>query len=225
MKIKKEIKYASKKNIVVDFVLYSIYIVAGALLMKYPQVEVLNPVRYVVPLFYIFAFFSLLSYIVNRRKGDYEFLFLGLVNILTAVYVFVSSSLGSQGSILGNAILIYSIIVVINKSYHTYVLSKKNDIHMFPKFALTIMLALLGLLVISNFYKDVTMHTLVLGYYFLVFGFISILEPIMHLVLKNKRLNKYLVSLINDTMDDNKEKKTKKIKEVKTEKPKNKQIK
>ena len=92
-KIKWNIKYASKKNVVVDFVLYGVYIVAGFLLMRYPQIEALNPVVYVVPLFYIFAFFSLLSYIVNRRKGDYEFLFLGLVNIIAAVYIFVFSNI------------------------------------------------------------------------------------------------------------------------------------
>lgn len=209
----KKIKESDKKILIVDVILYIIYIVIGYLLLKYPEIEVLEPIKYAPYLFFAFGFFSLVAYFINRRKNDYEFLLLGLINIVCASMVLFYSYYGNTGFILGNAILIYSIAMVLNKGWHTIKLSRDNDIYMFPKFAITILLTLLGLLVITNLYRETTMQTLILGYYFLCFGVLSLLEPIMILIIKYTKLNGYLTSLV----EENVKKEYLIIKEVKSE--------
>ena len=196
--MKKIIKESGRRLLIVDIMLYVIYIVSGYLLLTYPEIEALQPIKYASPLFYSFGFFSLVAYFVNRRTNDYEFLFLGLVNILAGSFILFYSYYSDTGFILGNAILIYSIAMVLNKGWHTVKLSKENNLNMFPKFAITILLTLLGILVITNLYKEMTMQTLILGYYFVSFGILSLFEPLMLLVMKSKAVNKYLVGLLKE---------------------------
>lgn len=212
--MKKIIKESNKKYLVVDYILYTIYIIIGFVLLRHPELEVLQPIKYITLLFYLLGFFSLISYFINRRKDNYEFLFLGLINILTGSFTLIYYHYPDKGFILGSCILIYSISSAINKGYHTIVLSRKDDTNMFSKAVTAIMLCLLGYLVISNFYNNTTMYTLVIGFYFLAFGIISIIELIINLVISNHEINKKLLKLINTE-----KKEVKKIKEVKTKNP------
>ena len=196
--MKKVIKESDRTFLLIDFMLYMLYIVCGYILLRYPEIEVLQPIRYVTPLFYLFGFFSLIAYFMNRRKEDYEFLFLGLINILTGSFILFFSYYTDTSFILGNALLIYSITMVFNKGWHTIKLSRENNINMFPKFAITILLTLLGILVTTNLYKEMTLQTLILGYYFISFGVLSLFEPIMIIVIRNKKLRKQLVALLEE---------------------------
>lgn len=196
--MKKVIKESDRTFLLIDFMLYMLYVVCGYILLRYPEIEVLQPIRYVTPLFYLFGFFSLIAYFMNRRKEDYEFLFLGLINILTGSFILFFSYYTDTGFILGNALLIYSVTLVFNKGWHTIKLSRENNINMFPKFAITILLTLLGILVTTNLYREMTLQTLILGYYFISFGVLSLFEPVMILVLRNKKIRKQLVSLLEE---------------------------
>lgn len=196
--MKKIIKESDRTFLLIDFMLYMLYIVCGYILLRYPEIEVLQPIRYVTPLFYLFGFFSLIAYFMNRRSEDYEFLFLGLINILTGSFILFFSYYTDTGFILGNALLIYSITMVLNKGWHTIKLSRENNVNMFPKFAITILLTLLGILVTSNLYKEMTLQTLILGYYFISFGVLSLFEPIMIIILRNKKIRKQLISLLEE---------------------------
>lgn len=190
------LKETEKTILAVDILFYLAYALCGCILIIFPQIEVFGPIKYTSSIFYFLGLFSLVAYFINRRKNNYEFLLLGLSNILVGTFIYVYSYYDNTGFILGNAILIYSLANVLNKGWHSYNLSKRNDINMFPKLGITILLSLLGFLVITNLYKSMTMQTLILGYYFLVFGIISLIEPIMLIVMKNKKLNKYLNSLL-----------------------------
>lgn len=196
--MKKIIKESDRTFLLIDFMLYMLYIVCGYILLRYPEIEVLQPIRYVTPLFYLFGFFSLVAYFMNRRKEDYEFLFLGLINILTGSFILFFSYYDDTGFILGNALLIYSLTMVFNKGWHTIKLSRENNINMFPKFAITILLTLLGILVTTNLYKEMTLQTLILGYYFISFGILSLFEPVMILILRNKKIRRQLISLLEE---------------------------
>ena len=60
------------------------------------------------------------------------------------------------------------------------------------------MLVLLGFLVLQNLFKSQTMQTLILGYYFLVFGIFSLIEIGLILLLRIPKINKYFEDLINE---------------------------
>src|SRR5574344_3019085 len=145
--MKKIIKESEKRIVAVDIMLYSIFIALGYVLLAFPEIETLKPIEYASPLFYILGFFGLISYFVNRKQGDYEFLFFGLINIFVASFIFVNSYYPNTGFILGNALFVYSIANILNKGYHTIKMSNNKDINMFPKLAVTILITLLGVLV------------------------------------------------------------------------------
>ena len=70
----------------IDLMLYCFFVVIGYIMLQIPEISVLRPIEYASPLFYMFAFMSLVAYFVNRRPDDYEFLFFGLINIIIFIY-------------------------------------------------------------------------------------------------------------------------------------------
>lgn len=201
----------------VDIMLYTIIAVVGYLTLKFSSIDTIKIIDYVPPIFYMFAFFSLVAYFVNRRPNNYEFLLFGLINVIVGSFVIVNLSYPESGFILGNAVLIYSIANVLNKGYHTKRLLEMKDINVYTKLAITILAALLGLLIIFNLYQNNIFQSLVLGYYFMTFGLISLLEPLLMIVMKSPKVEAYLVNLLED--EEVTEKKEIKLKEVKPKKP------
>ncbi len=206
-------KKIEKASFIAKIIFYAIYVIIGIILLKYPEIELLEPMRYSTPIFYVLGFLSIIIYFIHREEDNYEELFLGLINILAGSYILFYSYYSNTSFILGNTILVYSIAVLLNKGWNCIRLSRANDIKMFPKFAVTILLTLLGTLVINNLYSNITMQTIILGYYFLCFGAISLMEPFMTLIIKNKKINKYLM----DVLEEEYKRETKTIKKVDVE--------
>lgn len=207
----------------VDIMLYTIIAVVGYIILEFTTIEALKVIDYVPPMFYMFAFFSLVAYFVNRRPNNYEFLFFGLINVIVGSFVLVNNHYPESGFILGNAVLIYSIANVLNKGYYTKQLTKVKDINLYPKLAITILLGLLGVLIICNLYKNDIFQSLILGYYFMTFGLISLLEPLLMIIMRNPKLETYLVNLLEDEEEQKITEKVK-MKEVKTKKPQIKKV-
>lgn len=206
----------------VDIMLYTVFAVIGYIILKLPELNSVTSIDYVAPLFYMFGFFSLVAYFINRRPNDYEYLVFGLINVLVGSFVLVNSYYPQTGFILGNAVLIYSIAIVLNKGYHTKKLMEARDIRLYPKMAITILLALLGVLVISNLYTALSDQYLILGYYFMTFGLISLFEPLIMIVMRNPKLETFLVSLLEEEpVNEIKTKENKKVelKEIKVKRP------
>ena len=90
---------------------------------------------------------------------------------------------------------------------------------------------LLGIFMISSFYYKVEDHIFILGYYLITFGVLSLFEPLLALVMTNKKVERFLMILLSYELDEDDEeefepkkisvvtnkKKTKKI--VKKDKP------
>lgn len=194
----------------IDLMFYCFFVVVGYIMLQFPELEVLRPVEYAAPLFYMFAFMSLVAYFVNRRPEDYEFLFFGLINIIVGTYVLVNEYFYDSCFIIGSAVLLYSIANVLNKGYHTKKLIEKNDVNVYVKLSITVLLTLLSLLVLSDLFNCEEVTGMVLGYYFMGFGLISLFEPLLMVLTKNPKVETYLVSI------NEKEKKTVKTKKKST---------
>lgn len=174
--------------IAIDIMLYCVYIAIGFIVLRIPEIGVLHPIDYAAPLFYMFAFFGLLAYFINRRKDDYEFLVLGLINIVAGSYVIINSFYPSASFIIGSTILLYSIANVLNKGYHTKLLIEKKSINFLPKLSICILLALLGFLVVFTLYDNADVQTMILGYYFVAFGLLNLIEPFLTVIIGHPKL-------------------------------------
>lgn len=204
----------------VDLMLYCFFVVVGYIMLRFPELDSIKATEYISPIFYMFAFMSLVAYFVNRRPNDYEFLFFGLINIIVGTYVLVNELFPNSCLIVGSAVLIYSIANVLNKGYHTNKMINNNDINVFAKLAITILLTMLSLIVVVDLYNHEEGTSMVLGYYFMGFGLVSLLEPLLMILTRNPKIEKYLTSLSKDDKKITKtKKKTTTIKEIKKKKP------
>lgn len=186
-----------RKILIFDVLLYIVFIVVGFMLLNCAECGLNNPFTYTPFLFYIFAFFSILAYFVNRRKNDYEFLLFGFINILTGTFILVYRNFPDCGFILADAVLLYSIANVLNKGYSCSRLLKEKNVNFFPKVSIAILLLFLGVFVVSSLYNKVNAGSYILGYYFITFGLLSLLEPFMEILMDNKELKKYILNVLS----------------------------
>lgn len=196
--MKKEvIKENGNKIIGVDILLYAIFVVIGFILLNLDGTEKINLVECTYTLFYVFGFFSLFAYFINRIEDDYEFLVFGFINICVGSFIMIYSAYPDKGFILADAVLIYSIANVLNKFYHCKLLLEKRDINFFPKIAISFLLLFLGVFVVSSLYNKVQVGSIILGYYFIIFGLFSLLEPLISILTKNAKIEKYILNILS----------------------------
>lgn len=203
----------------IDLMLYCFFAVVGYVMLRFPELESLRPTEYVSPIFYMFAFMSLVAYFVNRRPNDYEFLFFGLINVIVATYVLVNEYFTDSSFIVGSAILVYSIANVLNKGYHTNKMIENGDINVFAKLAITILLTILSFIVLLDINQNRIGTSIILGYYFIGFGIVSLFEPLLMILTKNPKIEQYLVSLSDESKKKINNKKKTSIKEIQKKKP------
>ncbi len=230
------IKEFEKKHLGIDIMLYVMFIVLGFALLNFPFIDEFNPTEYAPQLFYMLAFFSLLAYFLNRREDDYEKLIFGFINVCVGTFVLVYAFYPETGFILADAVLIYSIAIVVNKGYYCKKLLEERNLNFFSKTAVTILLLVLGVFVVSSIYNKVEASSMILGYYFIVYGLLSLLEPFMEILINGGKVKKTLFNFLSyDEKEEEKESKSKsakkedkkeseekvehKIKEVKKSKP------
>lgn len=189
------IKELDKTFLGIDLMLYCIYVVMGYILIGFPEVEILNPMEYSPVLFFMFGFFSLIAYFSNRRVGNYEYLFLGLINVMVATFVLVHAFFGNDALIMALAVSIYSLSIILNKSYYLVHMLKNKDINFYPKTIAVILLIFIGLLTVSPIFAKYAAANMILGYYFMAFGLVNLLEVLLTILIRNPRLDNALTSI------------------------------
>ena len=186
-------KESGKKQVIVDIIYYCAYVVLGFALLNFADMGLGDPIYHAPCMFFSLAFFAILAYFINRREGDYEFLFEGFINIVVATFILVYTAYPDSGFILADAVLLFSIANVLNKGYSCKLLIDKKDINFFPKITITILLLFLGVFVVASLYDKVEVGVLILGYYFIIFGLLSLLEPLDSIVLGNRSLKRRII--------------------------------
>lgn len=189
------IKELDKTFLGIDLMLYCIYVVMGYILIGFPEVEILNPMEYSPVLFFMFGFFSLVAYFLNRRVGNYEYLFLGLINVMVATFVLVHAFFGNDALIMALVISIYSLSIILNKSYYLVHMLKNKDINFYPKTITVILLIFIGLLTVSPIFAKYAAANMILGYYLMAFGLVNLLEVLLTILIRNPRLDNALTSI------------------------------
>ena len=189
------IKELDRTFLGIDLMLYCIYVVMGYILIGFPEVEILNPMEYSPVLFFMFGFFSLVAYFLNRRVGNYEYLFLGLINVMVATFVLVHAFFGNDALIMALVMSIYSLSIILNKSYYLVHMLKNKDINFYPKTITVILLIFIGLLTVSSIFAKYAAANMILGYYLMAFGLVNLLEVLLTILIRNPRLDNALTSI------------------------------
>ena len=191
------IRESKKKHVSVEIVLYILYACVGFILLNLNEIGMKNPVKFIPTILYIFAFLSLFCYFINRRDDDYELLLLGVINVLVGSFVMYYTNYPNEGFIMADGVLIYALANVLNSGYTCHKLVAKRDLNFFPKVSITTLLLFLGFFVVASLYNKIEIGTLILGYYFVAFGLLSLLEPFSSILINNRKLQKKLFEFLS----------------------------
>ena len=181
----------------IDIALYVIFVISGFILLNFSEIGLNDPTPYAPFIFYTFAFFTILAYFANRRKGDYELLMFGLIDVIVATFILINMYALEGKFIMADSVLIYSIAIVINKAIMCNKLLKERNLNFFPKVSVTILLIILGVFIVSSLYNKIEVGVMILGYYFIIFGLLSLLEPLMAIISQNKSFHKYVFEMLS----------------------------
>lgn len=215
-------------SLVSNLILSVIVIIIGIITTVFKSFGLVDIVLYASILFYVFAFFSIIAYFVKRNKGDYETLLLSLINIITATVMFVLKG-QDELMVLGLGMTLYTIMMVFNRMYKIICLKNENSFMWIVKFVTTFLIGVLGALTAYNLFNEVSVQTLLYGYYFITLGVIMTLENTIDLVVTDDKFDKAMKKIIAEEDSKNKleeikeekvVKEEKTVKEVKTVKPK-----
>lgn len=215
-------------SLVSNLILSVIVIIIGIITTVFKSFGLVDIVLYASILFYVFAFFSIIAYFVKRNKGDYETLLLSLINIITATVMFVLKG-QDELMVLGLGMTLYTIMMLFNRMYKIICLKSENSFMWIVKFVTTFLIGVLGALTAYNLFNEVSVQTLLYGYYFITLGVIMTLENTIDLVVTDDKFDKAMKKVIAEEDSKNKleeikeekvVKEEKTVKEVKTAKPK-----
>lgn len=209
-------------TLIMQSILSILVMLIGVVTTIFKSFGLVDIVLYSSILFFVYAFFSIICYFTKRREGDYEILLLSLINILTGTFMFVFKK-DEVTMILGLGMTIYSIMVVMNRVYKIFTLKSVDNFMWIIKLFGTVLIGLLGMLTSYNLFNEVSVQTLLYGYYFVSLGFIMLLENLIEIFITEDRFNKILKKLIYEEEPKLEEVKstkkvTSKVKKVSTKK-------
>ena len=190
------IKEEKKRNII-ETTLYFILIIIGIIIMSFPTFGLINPILYLGALFYIYAFFTITAYFLSRKEKDYELLFNSLINIIVASFL-VAVPNENMPLMLGTSMLIYTLLILVNRGFIVYKYKINKNYLWVIKFIITFLIMFLGILTIINLYNELSVQTLIIGYYFVTLGIMLITEPLFKLFISPKKFNKIVSKIIEE---------------------------
>lgn len=208
------VKEFDKTIYAIDIMLYAIMGIIGYMLLQFSGMPNLDVEQYIIGIFFIFGFISLLAYFLNRRKGDYEFLFFGAINILVAVFIKLNAVHNDLNYIVSVSLLFYSLAYFLNKIIHVCKLVKEKNLNSIPKISVSLLVVVLTLVTMVTVYTKFDVAIMIYGYYFIGFALLSLIEVLLILLFNGKTFRKKLIDMLN--YDDVKlVKKTTEVKKIK----------
>jgi hypothetical protein len=217
----------SKKNLVrrtilsIDLAIYSIYIIIGFMFINFTKCCYFPIVKNVYLVFFILAMLFILAHFLNKRNNDYEFLTNALICVLTGSYILMLYDLGNINVVIQNAILLFAILIIMNKWFNTCRLYNQKNINFFPKLIVTLLTILYGLftlIILYNKFISGSFGYLLLSHFFLIIGVICLIEPLTLIVMRSPYVESYLLKKFKFEEEKPKKKPTR-LKEIRKKKP------
>ena len=191
------VKEFDKTIYAIDIMLYAIMGIIGYMLLQFSSMPNLDIEQYIIGIFFIFGFISLLAYFLNRRKGDYEFLFFGAINILVAAFIKLNAVHNDLNYIVSVSLLFYSLAYFLNKIIHVCKLVKEKNLNSIPKISVSLLVVVLTLVTMVTVYTKFDVAIMIYGYYFIGFALLSLIEVLLILLFNGKTFRKKLIDMLN----------------------------
>ena len=206
----------SDLSLITQVLLSLLIMIMGIIIMIFKAFGLVEIVLYISILFYVLAFLSILAYFIKRKEGDYEILLLALISVITATFLFVFKN-DNVPMILGIGMTIFTILEIMNRIYKIVILKKEENFMWIIKFIITFVIGVLGLLTTINLFKEITVQTMMIAYYFITFGFLLSIENFIELFMTDKQFKKILSKMLDEdpysNLENIKEDRIKKIEE------------
>ncbi len=217
----KLLKGNRRKHISINIAYFIVVIFIGYLLVDFENYNLNDSVMLIPSMFYIMCLLAFIAslYCINIRKGSNEFFILCIINAITANYLLLTTTDSLSSFSMGDAILIYAICCAINKFFTAQLLWKEKNINFIPKLVNGVLISIIGLFTVYSIYSKPEVRELIIGYYLMGFGLISLLEPLTYILLCNPTIDKMLMSFLKyNSVEETKVKKPSKVKPAKKEK-------
>lgn len=198
------IKEFKRAILVIDIILYCVILFLGLSLLELDSLINMSILILSQVILNIIGFFSILAYCANRRKNDYEFLIFGFINLLVSCFILINDNFSDIGLVMANGMLVYTISYTINKLYNAYRLYKERNINFLPKFCVSVMIFATGVYLSIMFYSKVNIGSYILGNYFLLFGLLSLIEPLMIFLFRNPNVENKVKKVLKYNKKENK---------------------
>lgn len=206
----------SDLSLITQVLLSLLIMIMGIIIMIFKSFGLVEIVLYISILFYVLAFLSILAYFIKRKEGDYEILLLALISVITATFLFLFKN-DNVPMILGIGMTIFNILEIMNRTYKIITLKQEENFMWIIKFIITFVIGVLGLLTTINLFKEITVQTMMIAYYFITFGFLLSIENFIELFMTDKQFKKILSKMLDENpysnLENIKEDRIKKIEE------------
>ena len=206
-------------TLITQLVLSILIFIGGVTIMIFKSFGLIDMVLYGSIIFFILAFFGVICYFVRRREGDYEILLFSLISILTATFMFIFKN-DDAAMILGAGLTIFNILVIANRIYKIVTYKNQDNFMWSVKFIGTFLIGFLAILTCVNLYKEISVQTLMLGYYFTCLGVIMTIENLVELFVTKDKFDKFVSKVVEneyknlEMVDDINEENKPEVKEV-----------
>lgn len=184
-------------TLITQLVLSILIFIGGVTIMIFKSFGLIDMVLYGSIIFFILAFFGVICYFIRRREGDYEILLFSLISILTATFMFIFKN-DDAAMILGAGLTIFNILVIANRIYKIITYKNQDNFMWSVKFIGTFLIGFLAILTCVNLYKEISVQTLMLGYYFICLGVIMTIENLVELFVTKDKFDKFVSKVIEN---------------------------
>ena len=184
-------------TLITQLVLSILIFIGGVTIMIFKSFGLIDMVLYGSIIFFILAFFGVICYFIRRREGDYEILLFSLISILTATFLFIFKN-DDAAMILGAGLTIFNILVIANRIYKIVTYKNQDNFMWSVKFIGTFLIGFLAILTCVNLYKEISVQTLMLGYYFTCLGVIMTIENLVELFVTKDKFDKFVSKVIEN---------------------------
>lgn len=171
MKKNKEQKIKDIINLSVSGVL----ILLGILLLIYPWFGLTEPSKLLYLLFSVYGGIKIIEYILTRVPGDKEDLYTAVACILAAISGFKFGDYSSP-MVLSITLMSWVAIMAIIKLIKLDFYHDRENGMLYVNLITFSLFLLLGILTSVNLYFNITVQTLMLGFFFIVNGLLNLAE-------------------------------------------------
>lgn len=197
-------------------ILYLLITLLGILSLIYPSLGYYEPVSFLFTFMYLLAFMSFITYFLNKNKGDadYEILLFSLINVACGTYLLISKY-AEISSALGFCFILYTFFISINRLYKSYLYKKEKSPYLAIKLLLTIFIIFFGILVVHDLYSSITeAQSLLISFYMINFGFLSLAEVLIIRLADKNKLSKFFGNLDEKVVIGKKKDKNENVEEL-----------